>query len=154
MMQVSKRIPFDDPNTLNMVRGLYICSNLIILAIYSWVAKSIKDKKGMAYSFFLWRRRSLKELRREDIAKFLVLLNKDQTTLKYVEPAPPMSGESGKLVTTTISEYDNSQLKSAFKSVLMGVGMMAVMHLYFKYTNPLLIQSMSCRDGLFHFTLY
>jgi hypothetical protein len=61
--------------------------------------------------------------------------------LKYLEPAPPMSGEEPKLITTTISEYDNSQLKAAFKGVLMGVGMMAVMHIYFKYTNPLLIQS-------------
>jgi hypothetical protein len=52
-----------------------------------------------------------------------------------------MSGEEPKLVTTTVSEYDNSQLKAAFKSVLMGIGMMGVMHIYFKYTNPLLIQS-------------
>lgn len=51
------------------------------------------------------------------------------------------SGEEPKLVTTTIQEYDNSQLKSLFKSQLMGIGMMGVMHLYFKYTNPLLIQS-------------
>jgi Phosphate transport (Pho88) len=54
-----------------------------------------------------------------------------------------MSGEEPKRKTTTISEYDRTQLKAAFKSVLMGVGMMAVMHLYFKYTNPLLIQSLS-----------
>jgi hypothetical protein len=56
-----------------------------------------------------------------------------------------MSGEEPKLVTTTISEYDNTQLRAALKGVLMGVGMMAVMHFYFKYTNPLVIQSM------FHF---
>jgi hypothetical protein len=54
-----------------------------------------------------------------------------------------MSGEKEKPVTTTVGEYDNSQLKAAFKSVLMGVGMMGVMHIYFKYTNPLLIQSES-----------
>lgn len=66
----------------------------------------------------------------------------DLTTLKYVEPAPPMSGEEPKLTTTTIAAYDQTQLKAAYKSVLMGVGMMAVMHLYFKYTNPLVIQSL------------
>ncbi|KKY28396.1 putative phosphate transporter [Phaeomoniella chlamydospora] len=66
---------------------------------------------------------------------------KDLTTLKYVEPAPMGSGEEEKFVVTTVQEYDNSQLKQAYKSQLMGVGMMAVMHLYFKYTNPLLIQS-------------
>lgn len=51
------------------------------------------------------------------------------------------SQEDPKLVTTTISAYDTAQLRSAFKSQLMGVAMMAFMHLYLKYTNPLVIQS-------------
>lgn len=63
------------------------------------------------------------------------------TTLKYVEPAPMGSSEEPKPVTTTNMDYDKQQLRQAIKSQLMGVGMMAVMHLYFKYTNPLLIQS-------------
>jgi len=110
MMQVSKRIPFEDPTWLNGIRGMYILSNILIVGIYLLVAKKIKTKN-------------------------------DHTMLKYLEPAPPMSGEGSKPITTTVSEYDNSQLKAAFKGVLMGVGMMAVMHIYFKYTNPLLIQS-------------
>jgi hypothetical protein len=65
----------------------------------------------------------------------------DMTTLKYVEPAPMGSGEEPKLVTTTIQEYDSGQLNSLYKGQLMGIGMMAFMHLYLKYTNPLLIQS-------------
>lgn len=73
----------------------------------------------------------------------------DLTMLKYVEPAPMGSSEEPKLVTTTIQEYDSSQLKSLFKSQLMGVGMMGVMHLYFKYTNPLLIQSIIPLKGAF-----
>ena len=71
------------------------------------------------------------------------------TTLKYVEPAPMGSGDEPKLVTTTIQEYDSSQLKSALKSQLMGIGMMGVMHLYFKYTNPLVIQSIIPVKGAF-----
>ena len=63
------------------------------------------------------------------------------TTLKYVEPTALGSTEEPKLITTTIHAYDTQQLRSLFKSQLMGVGMMAVMHIYFKYTNPLLIQS-------------
>lgn len=62
------------------------------------------------------------------------------TTLKYVEPATMGSTDEPKLVTTTIHAYDSSKLKEAFRGQLMGVGMMAVMHVYFKYTNPLLIQ--------------
>jgi len=65
----------------------------------------------------------------------------DMTTLKYVEPAAPLSGEPEKLVTTTISQYDETQLKSAYKGILTGVAMVGFMHLYMKYTNPLLIQS-------------
>ena len=37
--------------------------------------------------------------------------------------------------------YDLTQLRAAYKSILMGVGMMAFMHIYMNYTNPLVIQS-------------
>ena len=50
MMQVSKRIPLDDPNTLNMVRAGYVLSNVIILAIYAFVHMKINQKKGMLLS--------------------------------------------------------------------------------------------------------
>lgn len=73
----------------------------------------------------------------------------DLTTLKYVEPPPMGSGEEPKLVTTTVQEYDRTQLKNLYKSQMMGIGMMAVMHLYFKYTNPLLIQSIIPLKGAF-----
>ncbi|KAK4239235.1 inorganic phosphate transporter Pho88 [Achaetomium macrosporum] len=110
MMQVAKKIPFDDPQVLNLCRAAYIASNLIILGIYMYI-KMVIDKK------------------------------KDMTTLKYVEPAPMGSSEEGKLVTTTVHAYDVGQLKQLLRAQGMGVLMMAVMHLYFKYTNPLLIQS-------------
>jgi hypothetical protein len=71
------------------------------------------------------------------------------TTLKYVEPAPMGSSEEGKLVTTTVHAYDNSQIKTMMRSQMMGVAMMAVMHFYFNYTNPLLIQSIIPLKGAF-----
>lgn len=71
------------------------------------------------------------------------------TVLKYVEPAPMGSTEEPKAVTTTIHAYDLQQLRGLFKAQLMGVGMMCVMHLYFKYTNPLLIQSIIPLKGAF-----
>jgi len=74
---------------------------------------------------------------------------KDLTTLKYVEPAPMGSGEEPKLVTTTINEYDNQQVWASVKGQLMGIGMMGFMHLYLKYTNPLLIQSIIPLKGAF-----
>lgn len=59
------------------------------------------------------------------------------------------STEEPKPVTTTVHAYDAQQLRGLFKSQLMGVGMMAVMHLYFQYTNPLLIQSIIPLKGAF-----
>ncbi|KAK5017627.1 phosphate transporter (Pho88) [Cryomyces antarcticus] len=74
---------------------------------------------------------------------------RDMTVIKYVEPAPMGSAEEPKAVTTTVHAYDLQQLRALFKSQLMGVGMMGVMHLYFKYTNPLLIQSIIPLKGAF-----
>ena len=71
------------------------------------------------------------------------------TVLKYVEPAPMGSAEEPKSVITTVHAYDMQQTRGLFKSQLMGVGMMAVMHLYFQYTNPLLIQSIIPLKGAF-----
>jgi len=65
----------------------------------------------------------------------------DQTVLKYVDAAQPFSQDAPPLITTTVQEYDTTQLKSAVKSALMGIGMMGVMHLYMGYTQPLLVQS-------------
>ena len=46
MMQVSKRIPFDDPTVLNGCRALYVVSNLIIVGVYLYVQMQINKKKG------------------------------------------------------------------------------------------------------------
>ena len=46
MMQVSKKIPFDDPNVLNAVRATYLISNLVIIGIYYYVQMQINKKKG------------------------------------------------------------------------------------------------------------
>ncbi|KAK3638004.1 phosphate transporter (Pho88) [Elasticomyces elasticus] len=46
MMQVSKKIPFDDPNVLNGVRALYVVSNLIIIGIYLYTKMQIDKKRG------------------------------------------------------------------------------------------------------------
>ena len=46
MMQVSKKIPFDDPSVLNAVRALYVVSNVLIAGIYFYVKMQIDKKKG------------------------------------------------------------------------------------------------------------
>jgi hypothetical protein len=71
------------------------------------------------------------------------------TTLKYVDQPQMGSTEEPKLITTTVHKYDVDQMKALYKAQLMGVGMMAFMHLYLKYTNPLLIQSIIPLKGAF-----
>ena len=46
MMQVSKKIPFDDPQVLMGVRALYAVSNLIIVGVYLYLQQKINQKKG------------------------------------------------------------------------------------------------------------
>lgn len=45
-MQLAKKIPFEDPNVLNMCRALYIASNLIIAGLYLFVQMKINKNKG------------------------------------------------------------------------------------------------------------
>lgn len=56
MMQVSKKIPFEDPTWLNGIRGMYLLSNLIILGLYVYVGTIIKKKNG-SYPRFAYRPR-------------------------------------------------------------------------------------------------
>ena len=137
-MQVSKKIPFEDPQVLLGVRILYVVSNVLIAGIYFYMQMKINAKKGESPSAYTL-----------SVKRELTPALQDLTTLKYVEPPPMGSAEEPKLITTTIHSYDLQQLKGMYKSQLMGVGMMAFMHLYMKYTNPLLIQSIIPLKGAF-----
>jgi hypothetical protein len=46
MMQVSKKIPLDNPDVLNIARGVYLLSNSIIAALMYYVYSKINAKKG------------------------------------------------------------------------------------------------------------
>ncbi|EKM77875.1 hypothetical protein AGABI1DRAFT_86121 [Agaricus bisporus var. burnettii JB137-S8] len=73
----------------------------------------------------------------------------DQTVLKYVEAAAPMSQEPGKLVTTTVRDYDLAEVSKLLRSAYMGIAMMAVMHGYFKFTQPLFVQALMGVKGIY-----
>jgi len=45
-MQISKKVPFDNPDVLNAVRALYVVSNIVILGIYLYVQAQINKKNG------------------------------------------------------------------------------------------------------------
>ncbi|KXJ96329.1 inorganic phosphate transporter Pho88 [Microdochium bolleyi] len=47
MMQVSKRVPFDNPDVLNLVRAVYVLSNIIIAGLYIYSQMQINKKKDL-----------------------------------------------------------------------------------------------------------
>lgn len=113
MMQVSRRLDLEDPTILFYVRVAYLSCQAIALAVYAITRAKINAKN-------------------------------DLTTLKYVEPANAMAGETEpKAVVTTVKEYDLKQINSQIKSVFTSLAMMGFMHVYMKYTNPLVMQSVS-----------
>jgi len=72
----------------------------------------------------------------------------DLTTLKYVQPASPMSQEQGGLVTTTVKDYDLTETGKLMRGVLVGIGFMGFLHIYMKYTQPLFIQAIMTLKGV------
>lgn len=50
MMQLAKKVPFEDPQVLMLVRGCYILSNILILAVHLFTQFKINQKKGMSRS--------------------------------------------------------------------------------------------------------
>ena len=46
MMQVGKKIPFDDPTVMNGVRALYILSNVLIVTVFYYIQMKINANKG------------------------------------------------------------------------------------------------------------
>ncbi|KAK4683775.1 hypothetical protein P7C73_g6453, partial [Tremellales sp. Uapishka_1] len=72
----------------------------------------------------------------------------DLTVLKYVQPPAPMSQEEGKLVTTTVKDYDLQQTGAAMKGLFTGIAFMCFLHGYMKYTQPLFIQALMGIKGV------
>ena len=52
VMQLAKKIPFDDPDILMLIRGMYVLSNVLILGIYLYMQSQINKKKGMLAFIF------------------------------------------------------------------------------------------------------
>jgi hypothetical protein len=50
MMQLAKKVPFDNPDVLFLVRCIYLASNVIILGLYMYTQSKINQKKGMHLS--------------------------------------------------------------------------------------------------------
>lgn len=56
-MQAGKKVPLDNPDVLNIVRAVYVFSNIIIASVYLYCQMQVNKKKGMfiAQSRRQWR---------------------------------------------------------------------------------------------------
>ncbi|KAH9991739.1 inorganic phosphate transporter [Russula vinacea] len=118
VMQLARKIPFDNPQVLDYVRIAYVASQGIALFVYYYTSSKIKAKN-------------------------------DQTMLKYVEPGNPLAKEPGKLVTSTVRDYDLAETSKLIKGVYTSVAMMTFLHLYLKYSQPLFVQAIMAFKSLY-----
>ncbi|KAF9650231.1 inorganic phosphate transporter [Thelephora ganbajun] len=122
VMQIARKIPFDDPEVLLYARIGYVSAQLIVLAAYFVCSSKIKQKN-------------------------------DLTVLKYGK-CPTVfpnltSQDSGNLITTTIKDYDLGEVSKGVRGIYTGLAMMAFLHLYLKYTQPLFIQAIMALKNLY-----
>lgn len=117
MMQLSRRIDLENETNIMYVRTAYLVSIVSAYIVYQIVKQKIVAKN-------------------------------DLTKVKVVTPKNPMKPEeSEKVKYMTVKEYDLEQVDQAIKSIWTGVAMMAFMHLYMKYTNPLFMQCLNPIKG-------
>ncbi|CDS07683.1 hypothetical protein LRAMOSA01632 [Lichtheimia ramosa] len=111
-MQMSKRINWDDPNTLLYARiGYYGAQVLVIGMAYMLIGliKKRNDRTPLRYV--------------------------PQASMSNPQPSESES------VTTTNMEYDVSQLQQFIKQTGTSILMISAMHWYFNFTQPLVLQS-------------
>lgn len=66
----------------------------------------------------------------------------DTTSLTYDAPKKPGQAEGApETITTTVRDYDVDQVKSFIQSTVTSILIISVMHWQFKFTQPLLMQS-------------
>ncbi|KAF8476497.1 inorganic phosphate transporter Pho88 [Gautieria morchelliformis] len=126
-------------------------SNLIISLGAMQVARKIpfEDPEVLNYVRIGYAATQLITLAIYFYTSYKIKAKNDQTVLKFVEPANPMSPDSGGLVTTTNRDYDLGEVSKLLKGVYMGVAMMGFLHIYMKYTQPLFVQALMGLKNLY-----
>ncbi|KAI7862264.1 inorganic phosphate transporter [Spinellus fusiger] len=113
-MQLAKKVDWENPHTLFVARTGYYGAQVLVM-IMTYMLMTLIRKKN------------------------------DTTVLTYVNKAKPSfgggAGGQDETVTTTVMEYDISQLKQFLQSTVTSILMISVMHWQFKFTQPLLLQS-------------
>ena len=64
------------------------------------------------------------------------------TMIEVIEPAKPFSSEPPKKTRISIYDYDLAEVKKNLNQVLSGLVIMSGLHFWFKFTQPLIFQSL------------
>lgn len=113
MMQLAKKINFEDPDILFYVRVGYLSCQAIAFLIYLITRAKINAKNDLT------------------TLKYVEPAN------------PLGGAATEKAVVTTVKDYDLQQVNAQIKSIFTSMAMMGFMHIYMKYTNPLFMQSVT-----------
>lgn len=127
MMQASRRIDMENETNVNYIRIAYVTATVVSFLIYFIIKRKIIAKN-------------------------------DQTEVKVTSAKNPMKPEEPQTVEVmTAMQYDLKEVDSAIRSIYSSVAMMAFMHLYMKYTNPLFMQcinpiknALECNEARIH----
>jgi len=117
-MQVSRRLPIDDPKFVNYLRIGYVASQLISFAIYYYIILKIRRKNDLT------------------VLKYVQ------------PPSAMNSDAKPELVTTTVKDYDLSETGKAMRSLFLGIAFMGFLHGYMNYTQPLMVQGVMTIKGV------
>ncbi|KAI8577069.1 hypothetical protein K450DRAFT_253511 [Umbelopsis ramanniana AG] len=112
-MQASKKISWEDPETIQLARAAYGIAQLVAVAITYYLIMVVKKK------------------------------NDTTTLRYVVPGKPSTNGQPSEptAVVTTHRAYDIDQLQKAIRSIFTTAVMFSVVHFYFKINQPLLLQS-------------
>ncbi|KAG2175505.1 hypothetical protein INT43_001152 [Umbelopsis isabellina] len=112
-MQVAKRIPWDDPQTVQLARAAYVLAQLAAIGISYYLMLVVKKKNDTTTLRYV----------------------------KPAKPSTSGQPSEPEMMITTNKAYDLDQLQQAIRSTLTTALMFSVVHFYFKINQPLLIQS-------------
>ena len=117
MMQASRRIDMENEQNIMYIRAAYIISIVSTYLVYQFVKRRI-------------------------------VATNDTTTITVTQPKNPMKPQETPVTEVmSVRDYDLREVDTAIKSIWSGVAMMAFMHLYMKYTNPLFMQCINPIKG-------
>ncbi|KAG1472939.1 hypothetical protein G6F56_001244 [Rhizopus delemar] len=120
-MQLAKKVDFNDPDVLTMARIGYYSAQVLVVA--------------MAYGLIV-----------------LIKKKNDTTVLTYTPPAKAGFGAptaAPEAISTTVRDYDIDQVKQFIQSTVTSILIISLMHWKFKFTQPLLMQSINPIKNLF-----